>query len=157
MTPERELCRARDLLAECDDANRVARLLDLADAYERYSYDGSDFPEADLLVGQIIRLIADADLTATGQLSRRRMTGHPLEPVLGPILDRMAAEPDLTARAFLVREIREAVDDDEAAESIAHLPYGTGMVGGDVDLYLPNSFPKMVRTVWRAWRDSRAA
>jgi hypothetical protein len=157
MDLEREICRARDLLAEADDSNRVNRLLDLADAYERYADTGCEFAESDRMTGLVVRLIADADLAATGQLSERHVTGTDLEPTLGAILDRIAGEPELICRATLVRDLWERIEDDEAAESIAHLPYGVRQVGGDFEMYLPNSFPKLVRTVFRAWRERRAA
>jgi hypothetical protein len=153
MNLDREIGRALDALADCDDVTRVARIIDVAELFEQTDDHSA---ASDRIVAQIYRLIADADLAATGQLFRRFIRDSALEPVIGHVLDVMAAEPDLTRRAALVAEIPPLLDDDTAAESIACMPYG-GLVGGRDDMYWPASFPKLVRNAVRRWRETRAA
>lgn len=154
--PQRAISRARDALAEADEFDLGGRLLDLAEAMEWYADSGEDptHADADRTAALVVRLIADADFVATGKLTKRFMTDTRMQPVLGSILDRMAGTPNLVARAGLVRELWEAMDDEDAAESIACLPYGP-LVGGEPERYLPSTLAGLARMGWRVWRSNR--
>jgi hypothetical protein len=152
---DREIGRAIDALAECGDHNRVALLLDVAELFEESARLGGDFSTTDQTVATVYRMVADADLVATGQLTRRHTTGTVLESTLGPVADRMSHTPVLRDRAMLVADLADLIDDETAAESVAHMPYG-GLVGGRDVMFMPSSFPKLVRNAFRRWRETRA-
>jgi hypothetical protein len=161
MSLDREIGRALDRLADSTDVDRVACLLDVAELLERLGDEpGNPDPLGDRVPALVYRMIADADLVATGRLTRRHATDHPFNTVAGDVFDDMAAEPDLRCRAThvrrLVRLVDEAYRNDIATESVALLPYG-GLVGGDDEMYWPNSFPKLVRNAVRRWRETRDA
>lgn len=153
---DRQIGRALDALADCDDSDRVTRILQVARLLEESANAGPDGDSA-RRTAVVFRLIADTDLVACGRLSRRSATGTQVEQVLGAVLDRMAAEPDLSRRARMLQDIARLLTevDDMAAESIACMPYG-GLVGGRDDMYWPSSLPKLIRNVFRRWRESRA-
>lgn len=161
MDLDREIGYALDALADAEDHNRVACLLDVAERFEEAGETvGNPDPLADRVPALVYRMVADADLVATGQLSRRHAVDYPFNSVAGDVFDRMAAEPDLRQRAAMVAELARLVDvayrNDSATESVAMMPYG-GLVGGRDELYMPRSFPKLVRNVYRRWRETRAA
>lgn len=151
------ICRTRDELADADLAAVGAALLRHADALEAFADNESDRPDSDRLAALVVHLIADVHFAATGQLSRRLMADTELEPTLGPVLDRMAAEPGLRERAALVAELwdRLVEMDEVAAEEIAGLPYG-GLVGGRDEMFWPSSLPKLMRNLVREHRRNRA-
>lgn len=154
MDLDKRIGRALDALADSTDLNRVAWLLEVADLFRQVP-DVNPCADADRLVADVYTLVADADLVATGQLSHRHATHTGLEPLLGPVIDRMARIPDLRQRAALVAELAALIDDEVAAESVAHMPYG-GLVGGRDVMFMPSSPVKLARNVWRRWRESRA-
>ncbi len=128
---------AFDALAEADDTTRGDLLARVAGLFHQ-STMVSPQPDSDRLTGLLLELLADVDWAATGHTDRRHATATRLEPVVGAVLDRMAAEPDVKQRAQLLKELWDLVDDDTAAETIAELPYAAGMVGWRAARYLPN-------------------
>lgn len=158
MNIDRMIADARDRLAEADDTNRVGRLNDLATAYEAHADTGCvDCPELafDSLTATLIRGIAGADLAATGQLSRLH---HRADDRYAPVLQRMATEPNITARARLLQDLCHLIGDESAAEAIACLPYAPGMVGWRTAEYLTGdrSVRGFVKALGWAWRNRRA-
>lgn len=146
---------AWDALAVADDATRVARLLDCALALEQSAARGDGLPNSARRAGLLIRLIADADLVANGLLRRRFVADSDLEPVVGPVLDRMAATRDISGRARLLEQLCALIEDEDTAETIACLPYAPGMVGWRVETYLARSplrWPAAYRRARRAAR-----
>lgn len=158
MSPERSLCRAWDRLAEASDTNRGARLMIAAMELESLVELGhSDCPASDALAAQVLHLLVDVDRAAGWD--HRRLTGTALEPSLGGVLDRMAAEPDIHRRAALLEELCALIPDDDAAEVIACLPYAPGMVGWRHEEYMPRevSLRGFAKALGVAWRSRRAA
>jgi hypothetical protein len=120
---------------------------------------GRDLSESIASSALLMRLLADVE-HAVADGGQRRRTDTWLEPYAGSVLDRMAATPDIATRSVLLLDLYEAVEPHvggQAAEVLAGLPYRPGWRGWDDDRYLPNSFPKMVRVLWRTWREGRAA
>ena len=162
MSLDRQIGRALDALADSTDANRVPCLIDVADLLERLAEKpGNADPLGDAVPALVYRMVADADLVATGQLSRRHTTDHPFNTVAGEVFDDMAAEPDLRLRAGHVKQLVRWVDvayrNDNAAEPIALMPYG-GLVGGEDEVYWPASrtLRGFVGALGAAWRARRA-
>ena len=121
---------------------------------------GRDLSESLASSALLLKLLADVELVAGGRLTRRFVTDSWLEPYVGPVLDRMADTTDVVARAALLEELYDAVYPHvggQAAEVLACVPLANGRRGWSGERYLPASFPKLVRTVWRAWHESRAA
>lgn len=117
-----------------------------------------DLAESLAYSAQLYRLLADVELVVGGHSPSRFVTESWLEPHAGRVLDRMAGTADLAARSVLLLDLYEAVEPHvggQAAEVLACVPYRPGFRGWDDNLYLPNSFPKLVRTLWRTWRESR--
>lgn len=115
---------------------------------------GRDLAESIGFSALLLRLLGDVEQAVDGD-GRRWLTSSWLEPYAGPVLDRMATTQDVGARSVLLLDLYEAVVPHvggQAAETLACLPYRPGFRGWDDDLYLPNSFPKLVRALWRARR-----
>lgn len=161
MDLDRQIGRAIDALADSTDVNRVARLLDVAELFDQAAEaPGNPDPLADSVPALVYRMVADVDLVATGSLTRRHTIGSGFDTAAGDVFDRMAAEPDLRRRDAMVAELVHWVDEvyrnDSATETIAQMPYG-GLVGGRDEMSMPASLPKLVRNVYRRWRERRAA
>jgi hypothetical protein len=158
-----------DRLSECHDPAARADLLAEAGDTEQQMADmrlevfgpdpiewenGRDLSESLAHSTLLLRLLADVE-RATDTTLRRRLTASWLEPYAGPVLDRMACTTQIEHRAQMLRELYESVEPHvggQAAETLACVPYAPGQRGWSDERYLPNSFPKLVRTLWRAWR-----
>jgi hypothetical protein len=72
-------------------------------------------------------LLADVESAVAMPGRGRRDVGTVLEPVAGPVLDRMAATPDLAERVTYLRHLYTAAADitgtDPAADTVLALPY----------------------------------
>lgn len=163
-----------DQLSETTDATaRTVLLTEMANIEQRLAdvyfeafgpapiewENGRDLATSLNFSAQLYGLLADVE-RAVAEGGVRRDTGSWLEPHAGPVLDRMSATVDVAARSVLLLDLYEAVVPHvggQAAEMLACLPYRPGYRGWADDLYLPHSFPKLARTVWRAWRERRAA
>jgi hypothetical protein len=170
---DREMGRIYDRISETTDGHERARLL--IDAYEtegamatmhREVFGPDPLPDepgrdlADALASSavLLSLLADVELVACGDLTRRFTTDTWLEPHAGPVLDRMAATGTAEERAGLLEDLFDAVVPQvggQAAEVLACIPLAPGLRGWDGGLYLPSSFPKLVRVLWRARRAVR--
>ncbi|MEV4212650.1 hypothetical protein [Micromonospora sp. NPDC049662] len=86
--------------------------------------DGRDLAESHLHAALLVALVADAEhAAALGQ--RRQLVESELEGCAGPVLDRMASQPDPTARGPMLDDLYAAVVDhvgSQAAKAIATLP-----------------------------------
>ena len=158
MDLDREIGRAWDALADADDATRVARILDVAGLFEQSADAGANLPESDRMIGKLLHLIADADLVATGQLSRRWVACD-IHPLVEDAINRMAGERDLNRRAELLEDLWRAIPDDQAAEAIGCMPYAPGMVGWRREERMPTSatWKGFIGAVGVAWRQRRAS
>ncbi|MGK5682448.1 hypothetical protein [Actinoplanes sp. URMC 104] len=147
-----------DQLAAADDGNRVALLFDQADRFADLAASRLADPHADEQIAVLLRVIADADLAATGRLSRRHYTDSVFEAEVGGFFDRFAAEPDLTARACMLEELCGLLRDASVAETIAYLPYAPGMVGWRHEEHLPSArtLRGFLAALGVAWRTRRA-
>lgn len=119
---------------------------------------GRDLAESMRYSALLLDLLADVEL-AVATDGRRRDGSSWLEPFAGRWLTRMASTVPGRQRMALLRDLYDAVEPHvggQAAELLAGIAFD-GRCGYDGSVYLPNSFPKMVRTLWRAWRESRAA
>lgn len=154
----RAIGRAWDALAEANDATRGARLLDVAESLEDLADSGENRPHSDKLTAGVIRHIADADMAATGHLTRRIMTGTGINYLLGDVLDDMAALSSVEDRAALLETVCARISDAEAAEAIACMPYAPGMVGWRREERFPPSrtFSAGLKALGVAWRARRA-
>lgn len=158
---DRKISRALDALNEATNPrDRAIRLMDAAALLRESASQGGEFAAADTDTATLLDTLADVEFIAAGQLTRRHATGSRFEGVAGHVFEQMAAEPDIADRAALLEAVADALDgvvSDETLESLACLPYHPGRRGWSTDLYLPASFPKMVRTVFLAWRERGAA
>ena len=172
---DRRMGRIYDQLAETTNDHVRATLL--IDAYETEQVmadmhrevfgpdpieweGGRDLADSIASSALLLKLLADVELVAGGGLTRRFTTDTWLEPYAGRILDMMAANPSVLGRAAWLEDLYEAVVPfvgGQAAEVLACIPFANGRRGWSGERYLPSSFPKLVRTVWRAFRESRAA
>lgn len=145
----RRLRQAFDALAAADADTRFGALVEVAEALEE-SADriGGSAGSSDRTAATVVRLIADAGLAAEAGGSGRCLTSTRLEGELGAVLDRMAAERDITCRAAMLYDLCQAIPDADAAETIACLPYAPGMVGWRVEKYQPRS----LRGLFQAWK-----
>lgn len=168
------LGRVWDRLAETTDPHRRAPLFidaadlqhDLAYLYGRYAteatpyQDGHTIAAAHVSTGQLFDALADVEFIVGGLLTRRHATATSFEAAAGAILDRMAATPDVTARALLLAELHAAVEPvigEWAAEDLQGLPYAPGMTGWEHDEPRPRtvSLRAIVRAWWRRIRGTR--
>lgn len=147
----RALGRAWDALAKSDDCNRVACIIDVAELLEDLADSGLNRPDSDRAAAVMLRQIAHADLLATGMLTRRDFDTS-IEPAARLVLDRIAGEPDLEARAELLPELAVAIQNPEVAETVACMPYGPGD-------WCPSSrtFRGFLGALKWSWRQRRAA
>jgi hypothetical protein len=166
--------RIFDRLAETTDGHERARLLVAAYETEQamadmhtevfgpdpMEDDGRDLAEALASSALLLTLVADVELVACGQLTRRFTTDTWLEPYAGPVLDRMAATPAVADRARLLEALADAVEPYvgvQAVETLACLPLADGKCGWSDERRLPSTFVGLVRHGWHVWRESRAA
>jgi hypothetical protein len=163
-----------DRMTETHDPVERARLLDAVAEVDQQVADihmevfgpdpiesegGWDLAESHAHSARLLRVLADVE-RATDSTLRRKLTASWLEPCASPVLGRMACRVEIDSRAQLLGAFYEAVVDHvggQAAETLACLPYAPGRSGWDGELYLPASFPKLARVLWRAWRERRPA
>ncbi|GAA0494403.1 hypothetical protein Ade02nite_20310 [Paractinoplanes deccanensis] len=154
----RDLGRGWDLLAAADDHTRPKLLIDQAERFEDLAASPHG-TTSDTDTAILLRLLADVEFVATGELSRRHATSSRFEPALGPVLDRLAVTADLTARAAMLAEIALQLDDDTVVETLARLPYDGNRCGWSGEEVMPSerSLGGFVRAMGVAWRSRRAA
>lgn len=117
----RQIGRALRQFPPAEAAARGQALYFLADLFDDAAETvGNETGSTDAVTAQILRLLADAEWVATGQLSSRKLTDTRWEPLLGGLLDRMAATADVHARVLVVDEIADLVPDD-TSETLASL------------------------------------
>ncbi|BAL87242.1 hypothetical protein AMIS_20220 [Actinoplanes missouriensis 431] len=148
MDLDRQITDAREHLPHLEDAARASHLLHLADLYDESAAEpGSECARLDTDVAEIVRLIADAEFVATGHLSRRHCTATRWEPLLGPVLDRMAATPDVYARQDLLTELATLVPDAEVRNILDRLPFAPSQ----------KNIAGLARALRTAWHERRTA
>lgn len=167
----RAIGRTWDRLAASTDAHTRAKLLidaadlhlQMAEVHRGYGADpnpdedGRDVADSIRCTARLLDALADVEFVAGGSLSRRHVVHTEFEAAAGPVLDRMAATPDVTERAELLKELHAAVVDvlgEHAAEVLSGLPYAPGMTGWHHQEPLPDtvslrSFVQAVRILWR--------
>lgn len=120
----RDISKAWEQFPPAETAARGKALYDLADLYDAAAVLlGNTRAAVDADTALLLRLLADAEWVATGQLTYRHSTASRWEPILGPTLDRIATTPNVRDRAQLVDELAFLVPGQTGVEVLAGMRF----------------------------------